>query len=144
MFGSNKVREVPYDGRSYVWPEPAKSVSFETENWSEANHSKVATKTPVEEPVSKVVKSRIRVQLSRPLTWAEKEWLETDKLDPHSRRIDGSEGLKVWVSPNKEHVWAEEFLGSRVLFELVAAVLEEAFVNVFPKAVRTFREYNGE
>jgi hypothetical protein len=33
----------------------------------------VATKTPAKESVSKVVKSRIRVLLNRPLTWAEKE-----------------------------------------------------------------------
>jgi len=92
----------------------------------------------------KVVTSRIRVLLSRPLTWAEKEYIETDHLDPHLRRINGNDGLKLWVSPNFEHVWAEADMGSRILYEIVAATLEHSFVNVFPKAVRTFREYNGE
>jgi hypothetical protein len=90
--------------------------------------------------------SRIRVQLSRPLTWAEKEDLETDWSDPHQRRITGEnvERLKISVAPNFEHVWAEADLGSRLLFNLVAQALETEYVNVFPRAVRTFREYNGE
>lgn len=94
----------------------------------------------------KVVTSRIRVYLSRPLTWAEKEHIETNHLDTHLRRIDGSDQdrFKLWVSPSHEHVWAEAALGSRVLFEIVAATLEHNFVNVFPSAVRTFREYNGD
>jgi hypothetical protein len=94
----------------------------------------------------KVVNSRIRVLLSRPLTWAEKEDLETDNLDPHLRRIDGTDddGFKVTVAPNFEHVWAEAAYGSRVLYEVIAAALEHKYVNVFPRAVRTFREYNGE
>lgn len=106
------------------------------ENW-------VATETPTKEKSSKVVTSRIRVYLSRPLTWAEKEDLETDYTDPDLRRIDGKGGFKVWVSENHEHVWAEAEFGSRLLFELIAVALEDSFVNVYPKAVRTFREYNG-
>jgi hypothetical protein len=107
----------------------------------------VATKTPAKESVSKVVKSRIRVLLSRPLTWAEREDITTDFADPHYRRLDGQselDGLKLWVSPNGEHVWAEAPYGSRPLYDLVAITLENSYVNVFPRAVRTFREYNGE
>jgi hypothetical protein len=92
----------------------------------------------------KVVTSRIRVLLSRPLTWAEKEDLETNTLDNHLRRIDGSDGFRFWVSPGFKHVWAEARFGSRILYEIVAAKLETSYVNVFPRAVRTFREYNGE
>jgi len=143
MFGKGSVKEVPYDGYGYRVPaDPAK------ENWDYGQTLSIdplPDEIPVEE-TPKVVKSRIRVLLSRPLTWAEKEWLETDKLDPHSRRINGSSdtGLKLWVAPNFEHVWGEAEFGSRILFELVAEVLDTHFVNVFPKAVRTFREYNGD
>lgn len=94
----------------------------------------------------KVATSRIRVQLNRPLTWAEKEELETNYVDADLRRIKESttDGFKLWVSPNREHVWVEAPFGSRLAYELVAASLEYTFVNVFPRAVRTFREYNGE
>lgn len=106
--------------------------------------NKVAKATKEDTP--KLVASRIRVQLSRPLTWAEKEALETNNLDVHSRRINDSNvtGFKFHVSSNKEHVWAEAFFGSRLVYDLVAAALEQHFVNVYPTAVRTFREYNGE
>lgn len=98
-----------------------------------------------EEPAPKVTNSRIRVQLSRPLTWAEKEALETNWEDEHERRINITDNpLVLTVAPNFQHVWAEAPFGSRILFDLVAAVVEQHFVNVYPKAVRTFREYNGE
>jgi hypothetical protein len=119
-----------------------------TEGWLpySTDDSKVAARSTVSPVKNETVKkSRIRVQLSRSLTWAEKEWLETDKTDPHYRRIDGvASGVKLWVAPNFEHVWAEADFGSRILFDIVAAALESNFVNVYPKAVRTFREYNGE
>lgn len=95
----------------------------------------------------KVVKSRIRVQLSRTLTWAEKEDLEKDELDSHERKLDGKssiDGLKLSVSPERTHVWAEATYGSRHVFDLVSHLLADTFVNVYPTAVRTFREYNGE
>jgi hypothetical protein len=117
------------------------------ENWSVSNDApeKVANKvqqTPKSN--STLVTSRIRVALSRPLTWAEKEELETDYSDPDLRRINGrTDKFKVSVSKERTHVWAEAAYGSRILFELVAASLENNFVNVFPIAVRTFREYNG-
>lgn len=106
---------------------------------------KVAKATKEEASPAKVATSRIRVQLSRPLTWAEKEALETNNSDVHSRRINESaNGFKFHVSQNKEHVWAEAGFGSRILYDLVAAALEQHFVNIYPIAVRTFREYNGE
>lgn len=112
---------------------------------SELAIQKVATVTKEEASPTKVTTSRIRVQLSRPLTWAEKEALETNNLDVHSRRINQSAaGFKFHVSDNKEHVWAEAGFGSRILYDLVAAAIEQHFVNVYPIAVRTFREYNGE
>lgn len=93
----------------------------------------------------KVVTSRIRVQLSRPLTWAEKEALETNYVDEHLRRVNESgTGVKLHLNSARTHVWAEAHFGSRILFEIVSAALEQHFVNVYPTAVRTFREYNGE
>jgi len=145
------VREVPYDGFSayeFTRGERPRSLrELAAENWGFADSSDVLKKvaeTPVSEPNSKTVTSRIRVYLSRPLTWAEKEELETDYEDLHLRRVNGQDGFKVWVSPNLEHVWAEAEFGSRLLYEIVASELANEFVNVYPKAVRTFREYNGE
>lgn len=119
------------------------------ENWDyTVVASNPVTETPVSESSdSKIVTSRIRVLLSRPLTWAEKEDLETDWNDPHQRRVNGVNndlGVKIHVANNFEHVWAEGLAGSRVVFDLIAAILESEYVNVFPRAVRTFREYNGE
>jgi len=98
-----------------------------------------------EAPAPKLVQSRIRVWLSRPLTWAEKEAIETNHDDIHSRRInDTNLDYKFRVSDDKEYIWVDASFGSRLSFDLVAAVLEQHLVNVYPKAVRTFREYNGE
>lgn len=95
--------------------------------------------------------SRIRVMLSRPLTWSEVEELTTDHVDPHLRRFSqrtnlftADRGFNLKVAPNRQHVWVEGYAGSRILYDLVARSLDEHFVNVYPKAVRTFSEYNGE
>jgi hypothetical protein len=101
---------------------------------------------------NQVQRSRIRVKLSRPLTWAEKEWLETDLDDPHLRRVnlsdhpDTDHTIEVVRDGNGEftYVWVEADFGSRIAFDIVAQILEQEFVNVFPRAVRTDREYNGE
>jgi len=138
------TRSVPYDG--YGFPK----LSLDDPFWD--SPSEVAGRmdkdlAAIRNQTPKTVTSRIRVLLSRPLTWAEKEDLETDFLDPHLRRINGSDEedkFKIWVSPGFEHVWAEGLIGSRLLFESVAAKLEHSYVNVFPRAVRTFREYNGD
>jgi hypothetical protein len=135
-----------YDFVTYENDRPFRARTLQELN-NELWGSRVATETPVSEPVSKTVTSRIRVLLSRPLTWAEKEDIETDWTDPHQRRIKGVDnglGVKISVAPNFEHVWLEGYVGSRILFEIAAALLEQEYVNVFPKAVRTFREYNGE
>lgn len=92
-----------------------------------------------------VKQSRIRVWLSRPLSYAEVEHLTTDHSDPNLGRInDNGRPLSLRVASNREHVWVDGALSSRVLYELVAAALETHFVNVYPKAVRTFTEYNGQ
>lgn len=167
----SKVKEVPYDGRGLPpfesldpfgdksvpdwdrqsWKEPVKAADFGTENWgSHWNDStddlKVATNTPTEEKIPTVVTSRIRVLLSRPLTWAEKEDLETDWADVHLRRNGKHSGndVRIWLDNDFEHVWAEGLIGSRLLYEVVALRLEFDYVNVFPRAVFTKREYNGE
>jgi hypothetical protein len=121
-------------------PEQHEALLKELRKLSAEIKDAVSPKRPVEK------QARIRVWLSRPLTWAEKEWIETNHDDPHSRRINQTDtgGLKLRVSTDMQHVWVDGYFGSRVLFDLVAAVLEQHFVNVFPKAVRTFTEYNGE
>jgi hypothetical protein len=141
------VATVPYDG--YANHRPLADVHRENWDsyWDKPGTETLSTETPTKEPVSKVVKSRIRVLLSRTLTWAEREDITTDYADVHFRRLDGEntfDGLKLWMSPNGKHVWAEAPYGSRPLYELVAKTLENNYVNVFPRAVRTFREYNGE
>jgi hypothetical protein len=144
------TRTVPYDGYSirgyYDQLGPAaKSISELFGNMDQDLATERNARVNASAP--KVVNSRIRVQLSRVLTWAEKEELERDTADPHWRKLDGSspiDGLKLWVSPERTHVWAEAPYGSRRLYELVAGLLASDYVNVFPTAVRTFREYNGE
>ena len=92
--------------------------------------------------------SRIRVQLSRPLTVAEREKLNTDhhivdgRLNVSRRRDDGFL-FKLRVSPNGTHVWVDADLPSRLLFDVLAAALDQHFVNVYPTAVRTFTEYHA-
>lgn len=94
---------------------------------------------------AKVKNSRIRVWLSRPLSYAEKEAFETNWEDEDLRRFNDTPGfpLKWNLAPNRQHAWVEGAIGSRVLYDLVATVLETHFVNAYPKAVRTFSEYNG-
>lgn len=139
------VRAVPYDGTDSLYG----LFTNDTEIWGDKSPSDLAGRMDQDlaarRNAPKTVNSRIRVQLSRPLTWSEKEALETDSLDPHLRKIDGKRNgnLKVWVSPGFEHVWAEADLGSRLVFEMIAAALAHNYVNVHPVAVRTFREYNG-
>lgn len=90
--------------------------------------------------------SRIRIQLSRPLTYAEREKLTTDhhtvgaRLNV-ARNINGFL-FKLRVSPNGTHVWVDADTPSRLLYEVVAAALDAHFVNVYPTAVRTFTEYH--
>jgi hypothetical protein len=92
--------------------------------------------------------SRIRVQLSRPLTEAEKEKFLTDhhtvgaRLNT-SRRLDDGFLFKLRVSPNRTHVWIDADLPSRTLYNVVAVALDQHFVNVYPTAVRTFTEYHA-
>jgi hypothetical protein len=100
-------------------------------------------------PKSKDYKhSRIRVQLSRPLTVAEAEKLTSDhhtisgRLNV-SRREDDGFLFKLRVSPNRTHVWVDADLPSRDLYEVVASALDSHFVNVYPTAVRTFTEYHA-
>jgi len=140
MWGSKSaVKEVPYDGHEYLTGhrEPA------------VRANEVATETPSEEnKIPQTVTSRIRVLLSRRLTWAEKEDLETDQTDWHMRRTNQvskltGDSFRVWVDNDFEHVWLEGEMGSRLLFDLIVDRLANGYVNVFPKAVRTYREYNG-
>lgn len=143
------TRTVPYDGRLRPLSEldPFTSNSFDNSSLSELLGTADQKLAEQRNKRSVTVKSRIRIQLSRPLTWAEKESLEKDGTDPHNRKLDGKhtfDGLKLWTSPERTHVWAEAPYGSRPLYDLVADVLAHDFVNVYPTAVRTFREYNGD
>jgi hypothetical protein len=100
-------------------------------------------------PKSKGYKhSRIRVQLSRPLTVSEAEELETDhhavgaRLNVKRRDDDGFL-FSLRVNPNRTHVWVDADLPSRPLFNTLAAAFDAKFVNVHPVAVRTFTEYHA-
>lgn len=92
--------------------------------------------------------SRIRIQLSRPLTYAEREKLTTDhhtvgaRLNVARNTVNGFL-FKLRVSPNGTHVWVDADTPSRLLYEVVAAALDAHFVNVYPTAVRTFTEYHA-
>jgi len=76
--------------------------------------------------------SRIRVSLSRALTPAEIEFFKG--INAHS---DGS--FRTRATANR--IWHESYVqDSREAYEVLAWLLGENFVNVFPIAVRTFRE----
>lgn len=79
--------------------------------------------------------ARIRVTLNRSLTPAEHEHL-VQVYDLIRLNV----GDKVRVAPD-DRIYAESTaVSSRSLYAAVAAVVERSFVNVFPVAVRTFRE----
>lgn len=81
--------------------------------------------------------SRIRISFSRPFTEAEKEYFQgtidwrgvATPVDV-TTRLNGNE--KLWLESND--------LSSRDLFQFGRELVESTFVNVFPVAVRTFRE----
>lgn len=76
--------------------------------------------------------SRIRVQLNRRLTEAEVE-------DITHRGVQ----FRLSVSSDRQHVEAHGPMNSRQMFPIVAKVLAENYVNLLPRAVRTFSEYSG-
>lgn len=77
-----------------------------------------------------VNQSKIRVKLSRPLTWAEYEHLRIEYL----WRVEATDKLR-W-----EFVFTDPDLDSRGLFGDVAYTFGNDFVNVFPTSVRTLQE----
>ncbi len=80
----------------------------------------------------KVIPARIRVTLSRPLTWAEWEHLVRNAF-PTAKRDQG-------VSFQTIHLGSNE-VGSRELFHRLASFIAAEFVNVFPTSVWTKQEY---
>jgi DNA-binding beta-propeller fold protein YncE len=102
-----------------------------------------ATNTNIATPKPKTKLSRIRVELSRPLTIAESEHLTRNHHTLRARVLNAGD-LKLRVNPNGTHVWVDAAMSSRALFDIVRAALDSHFVNVFPRAVRTFTEYNGQ
>lgn len=77
--------------------------------------------------------SKIRVTLSRPLTWAEWEHLVEKAPFPLDYKRDQGNDFSVI------HLTAES-MRSRDLFYWFAKFISEEFVNVFPKAVLTKQE----
>jgi hypothetical protein len=73
--------------------------------------------------------ARIRLSLSRPFTYAEKEYIRDMGRQSHIRL---SRNGKLYVS--------SEITDSRDLYFQTRLWLEDTFVNIFPTAVRTFRE----
>lgn len=79
--------------------------------------------------------ARIRVTLNRDLTAAEHE-----HLSRVGQFISESVPDKFRVAPDGRIYVESTDADSRSLYDGVAAVVERTFVNVFPIAVRTFRE----
>lgn len=78
--------------------------------------------------------ARIRVTFNRPLTAAEAE-----HMNEVSRLITKYAGDKARFNEGRLYVESHES-DSRQLYAAVAKLVENSFVNVFPVAVRTFRE----
>lgn len=76
--------------------------------------------------------SRIRVQLNRPLSWAEAEDVTHQGVE-----------FKLTVNADRTHVRADGAMNSRQMYRILAKVLADNYVNVFPRAVRTWSEYRA-
>lgn len=82
--------------------------------------------------------ARIRISFSRPLSYAEQEFFHgkidlvsvTDAKTSVTARLNGNQ--KLWLESNS--------YDSRQLYQFGRELVESNFVNVFPVAVRTFRE----
>lgn len=79
--------------------------------------------------------ARIRVTFNRDLTPAEQEHLRSVGV-----LVREYTGDKVRLSPDERLFVESNDSDSRDLYEAVASIVSASFVNVFPVAVRTFRE----
>lgn len=84
--------------------------------------------------------ARIRVYLSRQLTWSEAETLSSDH---HVLKGRGVDLVSVRVGKSRRTVYVDAYMPSRELFTVLASALDAHFVNVHPSAVKTFNEFNG-
>lgn len=93
-----------------------------------------------------VTHSRIRVYLSRQLTYSEVEKLNGNR-NVISERVKNSSllglDLSLHVGKERRTIYVNGYVNSRDLYSAIAAALDAHFVNVHPEAVRTFAEYNG-
>lgn len=78
--------------------------------------------------------ARIRVSFNREFTHAEREHLRRV-----GRLIAKTTGDRFRLSNDRIYIESKTY-ESRALYDAVAAVVASSFVNVFPLAVRTFRE----
>jgi hypothetical protein len=78
--------------------------------------------------------ARIRVTLNRDLTHAEREFLREvgSSLVALGDKLRVADASRIYVESTSAR--------SRQLFEAVSALVANSFVNVYPVAVRTFRE----
>ncbi len=81
--------------------------------------------------------SKIRVTLSRPLTWAEWEHLVNVVA---AIETDGSKHPVKFTREAFDVIHIESSAKSRSIFKALADFLGSEFVNVFPKAVLTKQE----
>lgn len=85
--------------------------------------------------------SKIRVRLSRPLYWAEREALD----DSLANNFGPALVRQSYHEQDRDaHLILEAQLHSRSLFYVVEDILGEEFVNVYPTAVKTFWEIEVE
>jgi len=82
--------------------------------------------------------ARIRVTFNRSLTEAEKEHLREV-----GSRVAASVGDKIRVAGDSRIYLESYSVDSRALFRAASSLAATSFVNVFPIAVRTFRELRG-
>lgn len=141
---------VHYKSQAALIPPTPGSSDFEL--WLNANPivqvkraARANKQQPAPQPAKKVRKprkgpARIRVTFSRHFRVAEVEHLRrASNIAPF---LDELIGLKLRLDPSGR-LWAEADMDSRDLYSLVTQLIESTFVNVFPTAVRTFREYKS-
>lgn len=120
----------------------------DTEKWLTESENELYRKDTEEymrKSAQQVAPSRIRVYLSRQLTWSEAETFRNDHHVVSGRLPVPSlvSNLRVRVNRDRRAIYVDANLPSRDLYAVVASALEAHFVNVHPVAVRTFAEYNG-
>jgi hypothetical protein len=83
--------------------------------------------------------THIRITLNRPLTWSERESLRNGILFEHDSTGELAT-IDITFHSNQAFSAYSDVIASRTLYEAFAEWIGEEYVNLYPRAVRTFSE----